>query len=110
MLWRRYNPLVTPSAVVSFGDWAPMLFLIVLVSAPTLLLVRKFAKSETACTKYAKVLFYLSLTGPLSVALIAALQGIGNFNLVFLPRVMVSPIVLLVMIVSWLSASFGRAK
>jgi len=95
------------------GDMMLELFICFLLMIPTALLVFVIRKSEAASETYAKVLFGLSLTAPVSVALIAIL-AIGQSNMILgsfcLFRLLASPVVVVWLIVSRLLARFDRQK
>jgi hypothetical protein len=95
------------------GDMMLGLFICFLLMIPTAFLVFIIRKSESASETYAKTLFALSLTAPVSAALIAILafcqsdMVLGWFCLV---RVLASPVVAIWLIVSRLLARFDRQK
>jgi hypothetical protein len=95
------------------GDMMLELFICFLLMVPTLFLVFVIRKSETASETYAKVLFGISVTAPVSAALIA-IPAIGQSNMILgwfcLFRVLGSPVVLIWLIVSRLLARFDRQK
>ncbi|MGA9527674.1 MAG: hypothetical protein WBS24_06130 [Terriglobales bacterium] len=95
------------------GDMMLELFICFLLMIPTVFLVFVIRKSETASETYGKVLFGLSLTAPLSAALIA-IPAIGKSNMIigyfFLFRLLASPVVVVWLIVSRLLARFDRQK
>ena len=85
--------------------------LLVLTPLLTLALVRKLAKSEPAYTKYAEILFGLSLTGPLSLLFLPFVQDEGEIAFwVCFSRMLASPFVLIGMGISRWGARFERAK
>jgi hypothetical protein len=95
------------------GDMMLGLFICFLLMIPTAFLVFVIRKSETASETYAKVLFGISLTAPVSVALIA-IPAVGQSNMILgyfcLYRLLASPVVVIWLIVSRLLARFNRQK
>jgi len=95
------------------GDMMLELFICFLLMVPTVFLVFVIRKSETASEMYAKVLFGISLTAPVSAALIA-IPAVGQSNMILgwfcLFRILASPVVLIWLIVSRLLARFERQK
>lgn len=61
------------------GDWFLELFLVALLLIPTFVLALLIRDSETAYTKFAKVLFGFAVAAPASMALMA-IPAIGQTN------------------------------
>ncbi|HEX3821133.1 MAG TPA: hypothetical protein VHW45_12415 [Candidatus Sulfotelmatobacter sp.] len=95
------------------GDLMLELFLIGMLLVMTFFLVLVIAKSETAYTVYSKALLGLSITAPLSVALIS-IPGIGHSDSILgwacMFRLFASPLVAFGIGASRLFARFPRPK
>ncbi len=97
----------------AFGDWMLELFIGCMLLVPTFILVFIIRKSEPLYTGYAKTLLGLSLTAPLSLALLtisAISQGTMVLGWICMDRLFCSPIAILGFAVSRLLARFDRAK
>jgi len=95
------------------GDMALGFFIFCLFLVPTFFLVLVIRYSEPLYTRYAKVLFGLGLSAPLSLGLLAipeVSQGQSLLGWVFFWRILGSPFVFLVLAGSRLLARFPRAK
>ncbi len=103
----------TYGAMFAFGDLLLGLFIGGLFLIPTLFLVLVIRKSETAYTRYSRILLGLSLTAPMSLAVLAipAMREGDSFLAWFsMDRLLASPIVIAGLVVSRLLTQFGRAK
>jgi hypothetical protein len=95
------------------GDMILGVFIFCLFLVPTFFLVLVARKSEPLYVGYAKVLFFLSLTAPVSVGLLAIpliSQSSSLLGWVCMWRLLASPFVLAGMAGSRLLARFPRAK
>jgi len=95
------------------GDMILGIFIFCLFLVPTFVLVLVIRDSEPLYTRYAKVLFGLGLSAPLSLGLISipeVNQGQSLLGWVFLWRILGSPFVLFGLVGSRLLARFPRAK
>ena len=103
----------TYGAMFAFGDLLLGLFIGGLFLIPTFFLVLVIRKSETAYTRYSRILLGLSLTAPMSLGVLAipAMREGDSFLAWFsMDRLMASPIVIAGLVVSRLLTQFGRAK
>jgi hypothetical protein len=96
----------------AFGDWLLELFIGGLFLVPTFFLLLVIAKSEPVYTLYSKVLFGLSLTAPLSLAMLSipAMREGWLLGGPCLYRLLASPVVLVVAGTSRLMARFRLPK
>src|ERR1700687_4803689 len=78
---RHPEDVAAYSGMWAGGDMMLELFICFMLMVPTLFLVFVIRKSETATETYAKVLFGLSWTAPVSAALIA-IPAIGQSNMI----------------------------
>jgi hypothetical protein len=95
------------------GDWMLELFIGCMLLVPTFVLVLVIRKSEPLYTGYSKTLVGLSLTAPISLALLtipAVSQGTTLWGWICMDRLFCSPIAIVGFAVSRLLARFGRAK
>jgi hypothetical protein len=95
------------------GDWMLELFIGCMLLVPTFVLVLVIRKSEPLYTGYSKTLVGLSLTAPISLALLtipAVSQGTTLLGWICMDRLFCSPIAIVGFAVSRLLARFGRAK
>ena len=84
LILRRYlaeqrNPADFSGGMAAGGDWFLELFLVALLLIPTFFLVLMIRNSETAYTKFAKVLLAIGLSAPASLGLMAIL-AVGQTN------------------------------
>jgi len=97
----------------AFGDVMLALFIACMVLVPTFWLAFVLRKSEDLYTMYAKVVFGVSVTSPLSLG-VMAIPAVGQSNMllgyVCMYRVMCAPVVLVGMAMSRALARFPRAK
>lgn len=97
----------------AFGDLLLEIFIAGSLLVPTILLVLVIAKSEAAYAAYAKVLFAISLTAPLSFALFC-IPGVGSgpgwLGYVCGDRLEVSPFALAAMGFSRMMARFPSSR
>jgi hypothetical protein len=95
------------------GDMILGVFIFCLFLVPTFFLVLVIRKSEEMYTSYTKVLFFLSLTSPLSIGLFA-IPAVRESNSLLgfacMWRLLGSPLILVGMAGSRLIARFPRAK
>jgi len=95
------------------GDLALEIIIVCMLLVPTFVLALVIRKSEPAYTLYAKLLFALSLTAPLSAGLLcipAVRQSSGWLGWVILDRMFVSPLVVVAIAGSWFLTRFARAR
>src|ERR1700722_4299031 len=95
------------------GDWMLELFIGCMLLVPTFILVLVIRSSEALYTAYSRTLLGLSLTAPISLALLsipAVSQGTMLLGWICMDRLFCSPIVIAGLTVSRLLARFGRAK
>jgi hypothetical protein len=95
------------------GDWMLEMFIGCMLLVPTFVLALVIRKSEGLCNGYSKILLGLSLTAPISLAVLsipAVSQGTMAIGWICLGRLLVSPIVVVGLFVSRLMARFDRAK
>jgi hypothetical protein len=100
-------------AMFAFGDLLLGFFIGGLFLIPTLLLVWVIRKSETAYTRYSRILLGLSLTAPISLGILlipAVSQGNSFLGWFCMDRLFASPIVIAGLAVSRFLARFERAK
>jgi hypothetical protein len=93
------------------GDLMLALMIAGLFCAPTFLLIWVIRKSESAYTLYAKVLLGLSVTLPVGlVSVFPAVSRLIDFGEVGLYRLFISPVMVIVLVISRLFAQFARSK
>jgi hypothetical protein len=95
------------------GDWMLEIFIGCMLLVPTFALALVIRKSEGLYNGYSKILLGLSLTAPISLAVLsisAVNQGTMAIGWICLGRLLVSPIVVVGLFVSRLLARFDRAK
>jgi hypothetical protein len=100
------------SAMWGFGDWMLEFMILGLFLVPTFILLLVIARSEPASILYSKILLAFSITSPLSIGLMlipAIAQG-WMLGIIFMYRVLGSPVVLVGIILSRLMVRFPRAK
>jgi len=118
LIYRRYlqyirNPqdVVASSGMYAGGDLLLEIFICLLFLVPTVALVAVIRKSESCYTAYAKVLLGLSLTAPISVGLlIIPVLNQWYWGNACIFRLFAIPIVVVVLIFSWLLTRFARAR
>lgn len=96
----------------AFGDWILGVFIAGLFLLPTVFLAWTLAKSEAAYTTYAKVVLGISLTAPLSTALLS-IPAVNNGWLLGGPclyRLLAFPAVVMLEGFSYALARFPRPK
>jgi hypothetical protein len=95
------------------GDWILELMIGGMFLVPTFVLALVVRKSEPLYTGYSKVMLGLSLTAPISLAVLsipAVGQGTMPLGWICLDRLLCSPVVIMGLLVSRLLARFDRAK
>lgn len=95
------------------GDWMLAIFIAGMLLVATMVLVVVIRGAEPAYTRYAQVLFGLSLTAPLSLIMLsipAIRNGTSLLGYLWEWRIEVSPVVLVGFVISRLAARFKRAK
>ena|SRR5437868_713140 len=105
--------VMSSSGMYAAGDIMLELFIGGLFLIPTILLVLVIRKSEMAYTRYSQALLSLSLTAPICAGLFlipAVNQGNSFLGWLCMDRLFASPIVIVGLVFSRLSAHFGRAK
>ena len=105
--------VMSSSGMYAAGDMMLELFIGGLFLMPTVLLVLIIRKSEMAYTRYSQALLGLSLTAPICAGLFlipAVNQGNSFLGWLCMDRLFASPIVIVGLVFSRLSAHFGRAK
>jgi len=105
--------VMSSSGMYAAGDIILELFIGGLFLIPTVLLVLVIRKSEMAYTRYSQALLGLSLTAPICAGLFlipAVNQGNSFLGWLCMDRLFASPIVIVGLAFSRLSAHFGRAK
>ena len=118
LIYRRYlqyvrNPqdAAASSGMYAGGDLLLEVFICFLFLVPTVALVAVIRKSESCYTAYAKVLLGLSLTAPISVGLlIIPVLNQWYWGNACIFRLFAIPIVVVVLIFSWLLTRFARAR
>jgi len=118
LIYRRYlqyirNPqdVVASSGMYAGGDLLLEIFICLLFLVPTVALMAVIRKSESCYTAYAKVLLGLSLTAPISVGLlIIPVLNQWYWGNACIFRLFAIPIVVVVLIFSWLLTRFARAR
>jgi hypothetical protein len=114
---RHYEALRNPNdfngGMAAAGDWMLALFIGVLLLFPTFLLALALRQQERSSVSFAKALFILSLTGPLSAALllIPAVSQTDNLaGWVCGSRLLLSPVVLVGLVGCRLLVKYRPAK
>jgi hypothetical protein len=97
------------SGMYAGGDLILTLFIVCMFFVPTFLLVLVIRKSEPASTRYSQVLLGVSLTAPVCFALISPTLTV-LFGWFAMYRLLISPPLIIVLLLSWLFARFPRAK
>jgi hypothetical protein len=118
LIYKRYlqyirNPqdVVASSGMYAGGDLLLEIFICLLFLVPTVALMAVIRKSESCYTAYAKVLLGLSLTAPISVGLlIIPVLNQWYWGNACIFRLFAIPIVVVVLIFSWLLTRFARAR
>ena len=119
VVWRYFQYRWHPddanqySGMWAGGDMILAVFIFCLLLVPTFFLVLVIRQSEQLYTRYAKVLFFLSLTAPASVGLLAipwVEQSTSLLGFACMWRLFGSPFVFAGMAGSRLLARFPRAK
>jgi hypothetical protein len=118
LIYERYlqyvrNPqdVAASSGMYAGGDLMLEIFICFLLLLPTVALVLVMRKSESWYTGYAKVLLGLSLTAPVSIGLLTIPvlnQWYWGDACIF--RLFAIPIVIVVLVFSWWSTRFARAR
>jgi hypothetical protein len=101
------------SGMYAFGDWMLEIFIGCMLLVPTFFLALVTRKSENLYTGYSRILLGLSLTAPISLAVLsipAVGQGTMVLGWICLERLACSPIVIVGLVVSRLLARFDQAK
>ena len=91
------------------GDLLLELFIDGMFFVPTFLLILVIRKSETAYTRYSQVLLGVGLTAPVCFTIVAPALT-DPFGWFALHRLLISPLLIVVLVLSWLLARFPRAK
>jgi hypothetical protein len=99
-LYTLREPIDSAGGMAAFGDLMLSVFVFFLFMFPTFFLLRLLAQNQAFYGPYAKVLLALSITNPISVALLAAFHRSVLAQNTFGERVWVSPLVLTVMLMS----------
>ena len=117
IVFRHYAALRDPNSfnggMAAAGDWMLALFIGVLLLFPTFLLALVVREREQSSISFAKALFILGLTGPLSAALllIPAISQTDNLTgWVCGSRLLVSPVVLVGLVGCRLLAKYRLGK
>ncbi len=114
MLYVRHpNDAAAAGGMYAFGDMMLGFFIIGLFLLPTFFLVLVLSKSETAYTRYAKVMLAISLTAPICLGLLnipAISQSKMFLGWFCMGRLMASPVMILAIGMSRVFARFDRAK
>lgn len=95
------------------GDWMLEIMIGCMLLVPTFALALVVRKSEPLYTGFAKAMLGLSLTAPISLAVLsipAIAQGNSLLGWVCLDRLLISPVVIAGLAVSRLLAAFERPK
>jgi hypothetical protein len=95
------------------GDWMLEIFIGCMLLVPTFVLALVIRKSEPLYTGYSRILLGLSLTAPISLAVLsisAVNQGTMAIGWICLGRLLVSPIVIVGLVASRLLSRFDQAK
>jgi hypothetical protein len=99
-LYRLREPIDSAGGMAAFGDLMLSIFVFFLFLFPTFFLLRLLAQNQGFYGPYARVLLGVSITNPISVALLAAFHRSVLAQNIFGERIWVSPLVLTVMIMS----------
>ena len=95
------------------GDWILAIFIAGMLVAATVLLIAVIRNAEGAYTRFAQIMFGISLTAPLALGLLA-IPAVGQSNSLFsfacLYRIGVAPAVVVAFVISRLAARFKLAK
>jgi hypothetical protein len=95
------------------GDWMLEIIIGCMLLVPTFILVLVICKSEQLYTGYSKIMLGLSLTAPISLALVS-IPAVGQSTMLLgwicMDRLFCSPIVIVGLVVSRLLARFDQAK
>ncbi len=113
MYTRHPEDAAAAGGMYAAGDSMLAIFIACMLFVVTVGLAFVIRNSEVAYTRYAKTLFGLSLTAPVSVAAMSirgASQGVFIWEWVGMFRMEVSPVVIIGLIVSWAAARFKPAK
>ena len=113
MYTRHPEDAAAAGGMYAAGDSMLAIFIVCMLLLATAGLAFVIRNSEVAYTRYAKILFGLSLTAPLSAAVLnirAITQGNSIWGWICLFRMEASPVVIVGLIVSWAGARFKLAK
>ncbi len=95
------------------GDWMLSVFVALMLLGATILLIVVIRNVAAAYTRFAQILFGISLTAPLCLGLMS-IPAVGQSNSIFayacLYRVWTSPVVILGLMISRVAAKFDPAK
>jgi hypothetical protein len=103
------DPANAVGGMFAFGDLLLAVFIAGMFFAATLLLVLVIRKSEPAYTRYSQVMFAISLTAPACFAIMSPALTV-LFGWFAMYRLFVSPLLMALLLLSWLLARFPRAK
>jgi hypothetical protein len=95
------------------GDWMLEIFIACMLLVPTFALALVIRKSESLYAGYAKILLGLSLTAPICLGVLsvpAVNQGTMILGWICMDRLLCSPIVIVVLVISRFLARFDQAK
>ncbi len=113
-LYKRHpEDVAAAGGMYAAGDSMLAIFIACMLLIATLGLVIVIRNSEVAYTHYAQFLLGLSLTSPLSAAVLnirAISQGNSIWGWICMFRMEVSPVVIVGLFASWLAARFKPAK
>jgi len=98
------------SGMFAGGDMLLEIFIAFLFMIPTFFLIRIGAHFETPYTAWSKLLLTLGLSAPLCLVLVFLGAAPGTLTALCLERLLWSPFVLLMILISRFSARFDRAK
>jgi len=113
-LWELYHrdDVSAASGMYAFGDVMLAVMIFCLMMVPTFFLLRLMAHNEKVSAVYSKALLVFSVTVPICLALIALTRHFNSNFLVdfYFLRVLLSPFVLVVTVLSRILARFRLAK
>ncbi len=92
------------------GDMILAILIAGMLLVPTFFLIFVLRKDEPGYTKYSKALIGVALTSPLAIAVTALPTGPWWIGVISFSRLLVTPIVIFLYVMSWIATRFRGAR